>query len=69
MGFNKERSLTSAEIACFLAGAAAMLMGYSVYSHLKSVQDSNSQTKKSSNRLESKIEDCNKIKHKPNCIH
>ncbi|KAI9262014.1 hypothetical protein BY458DRAFT_439377 [Sporodiniella umbellata] len=62
MGLDKDHTFNNTELACFVTGVAAILMGYSVYSHLKSVQDNHSQTKKLSNKPETKIEDAIQLK-------
>jgi hypothetical protein len=46
---------------CFMAGVAAVLMGYSVYSHLKTLHDRNNLPKKNSNKTGTKLEDCKKL--------
>lgn len=43
---------------CFIAGMAAVLMGYSVYSHLKTLHDYNTLPKKSLKKTGTKLEDC-----------
>lgn len=45
-------------IVCFVAGIAAVLMGYSVYSHLKTLHDRNTLPKKSTTKTGNKLEDC-----------
>jgi hypothetical protein len=45
-------------IVCFISGIAAVLMGYSVYSHLKTLRDRNTQPKKSTTKSGTKLEDC-----------
>lgn len=52
--YNKE---TSTAIA-FVAGIAAVLMGYSVYSHLKTLHDRNALPKKNTPKSGAKLEDC-----------
>ena len=49
-----------AAVACFISGIAVILMGYSVYSHLKSIQDRHVQIRRHSNRSDTKLEDCKK---------
>ncbi|ORE22673.1 hypothetical protein BCV71DRAFT_171318 [Rhizopus microsporus] len=46
-----------AAVACFISGIAVILMGYSVYSHLKSIQDRHVQIRRHSNRSDTKLED------------
>lgn len=48
-------------VMCFMAGVAAVLMGYSVYSHLKTLHDRNNLPKKSSNKTGTKLEDCKRM--------
>lgn len=45
-------------VICFIAGITAVLMGYSVYSHLKTLHDRNTLPKKSANKSGAKLEDC-----------
>ncbi|CEG74833.1 hypothetical protein RMATCC62417_09971 [Rhizopus microsporus] len=46
-----------AAVACFISGIAVILMGYSVYSHLRSIQDRHVQIRRHSNRSDTKLED------------
>jgi hypothetical protein len=48
-------------VMCFMAGVTAVLMGYSVYSHLKTLRDRSNLPKKSTNKTGTKLEDCKKM--------
>lgn len=45
-------------IVCFVSGMAAVLMCYSVYSHLKTLHDRSTQPKKTASKRGTKLEDC-----------
>ncbi|KAI7904924.1 uncharacterized protein BX663DRAFT_501050 [Cokeromyces recurvatus] len=47
---------------CFFTGVAAVLMGYSIYSHLKTIHDRNVAPKKSSNKAGLRLEDSIRLK-------
>lgn len=49
-------------VVCFIAGMAAVLMGYSVYSHLKTLHDYNTLPKKSVKKTGTKLEDSIRLK-------
>jgi hypothetical protein len=55
---NEELIPRKAAALYFATGIAAVLMGYSIYSHLKQVQSENSSSKKKLNRTGLKLEDC-----------
>ncbi|KAG2206826.1 hypothetical protein INT47_007582, partial [Mucor saturninus] len=50
---NKDNSA----VICFIAGVTAVLMGYSVYSHLKTLHERNTLPKKTTNKTGAKLED------------
>lgn len=51
-------SKDNSAVICFIAGVTAVLMGYSVYSHLKTLHDRNTLPKKTTNKTGAKLEDC-----------
>ncbi|KAI8993198.1 hypothetical protein BDB01DRAFT_775533, partial [Pilobolus umbonatus] len=54
---NKSLSTTQS-LVCFISGMAAVVMGYSVYSHLKSAQQYNVRPKRLHSLNDKKLEDC-----------
>ncbi|KAI8079437.1 hypothetical protein BDF21DRAFT_311577, partial [Thamnidium elegans] len=49
-------------VVAFIAGVAAVLMGYSVYSHLKTLHDRNALPKKNATKSGAKLEDSIRLK-------
>lgn len=62
MSYSKRPALTDSKetpaVVAFIAGVAAVLMGYSVYSHLKTLHDRNALPKKNATKSGAKLEDC-----------
>ena len=61
MSSNKPTHQDTQAVFCFVAGIAAVLMGYSVYTHLKTLHDRNTSPKITPPKSGIKLEDCKHV--------